>query len=95
MILIKLKDVLDRKNRTLYWLASATGVPYVTLWKMVKKETQDSVNLPILSRVCTALECAPGDLLVLTADDEDKAVAALVKARDSKKSAKASRKGKL
>lgn len=83
MILIKLNEVVQKKGRTLYWLAQNSGVPYVTLWNLSKKETQSSINLPVLSRVCSALECLPSDLLVYVPDAEDRAIASLIKVKGS------------
>src|SRR5262245_56812283 len=85
VIQIRLNDLLEKKQRTLYWLAKNSGVPYVTLWSMQKKDTQDSIRLPVLSRICTALECLPGDLLFYVPDAEDKAVASLIKSQAKKK----------
>jgi DNA-binding Xre family transcriptional regulator len=82
MIAIKLNDRLQKKGVTLYWLAKNSGVPYVTLWNMSQKKTQDSISLPVLSRLCTALGCAPGDLLHHLPDEEDKAIATLIKIKE-------------
>lgn len=70
MIIIKLGDYLQEKGHTLYWLAQNSGVPYVTLWKLGQVTTQKSINLPVLSRVCSALDCQPGDLLSYVPDEE-------------------------
>ncbi|MBL8190294.1 MAG: helix-turn-helix transcriptional regulator [Acidobacteria bacterium] len=85
MILIKLNDMVREKERTLYWLAQNSGVPYVTLWNLSKKETQRSIDLPVLSRICTALNCKPGDLLQYVADAEDKAILTLVESKEAKR----------
>jgi DNA-binding Xre family transcriptional regulator len=82
MIVIKLNDAIQKKGVSLYWLAKNSGVPYVTLWNMSQKETQDSISLPVLSRLCTTLECGPGDLLHHVPDAEDKAIVSLMKAKD-------------
>lgn len=84
MITIELSEVLQAKERSLYWLAQRSGVPYVTLWNLNKTKTQRSINLPVLSRICAALECVPGDLLRFLPDAEDEAIQALVKSKDAK-----------
>jgi len=81
MIVIKLNEVLEKRGKTLYWLSQHASIPYNTLWNMGKKETQNSINLPVLSRICSALNCKPGDILVYEEDEEDSAVKALVKSK--------------
>jgi DNA-binding Xre family transcriptional regulator len=61
---------LEKKEKSLYWLAYTAGVPYPTLWKLAKKESQSSINLGVLSRICSALDCKPGDLLIYEEDEE-------------------------
>ena len=90
MILIKLNEMTEKKGRSLYWLSRNADIPYVTLWNMSQKESQSSISLPVLSKLCTALECKPGDLLEYIADAEDSAIASLIK---SKAAAKKSKKG--
>jgi len=87
MILIKLNEMLEKRERTVYWLARSSGIPHVTLWNLSKVETQRSINLNVLSHVCAALECKPGDLLEFVPDAEDEAIAKLVKAKDNTKKA--------
>ena len=82
MILIKLNDVLEKKGRTVYWLARNSGIPHVTLWNLSKVDTQRSINLNVLSHICAALERKPGDLLEYAPDAEDTAISAFVKAKD-------------
>lgn len=93
MILIKLNEVLQKKGRTVYWLARNSGIPHVTLWNLSKVDTQRSINLNVLSHICAALECKPGDLLEYVPDAEDAAITALVKAKDGTKKAAKKRGG--
>ncbi|MGH9754949.1 MAG: helix-turn-helix domain-containing protein [Blastocatellia bacterium] len=81
MIKITLNEALEKKGRSVYWLTQNSGVPHVTLWKLSKAETQNSINLPVLSRICAALQCEPGDLLKFVSDAEAEAIAAVVKVR--------------
>ena len=82
MIKITLNEALQKKGRSVYWLTQNSGVPHVTLWKLSKAETQNSINLPVLSRICAALQCEPGDLLKFVPDAEANAIAAVVQARE-------------
>lgn len=85
MILIKLNEVAEKKGRSLYWLSRNADIPYGTLWNLSQKETQSSINLPVLSKLCTALECKPGDLLEHVADADDAAIASFIKSKSVKK----------
>ncbi len=84
VIYIELDKMLKRKEKSLYWLSANAGVPYPTLWKLVKKERQRSINLEVLSRICSALNCLPGDILVYEEGEEDSAIKNLVKSRDKR-----------
>src|SRR5262245_30868091 len=85
MIVIKLNECLQKAERTLYWLAQNSGVPYVTLWKLSQVTTQKSINLPLLSKVCSTLNCQPGDLLFYVPDEEVGTLASPTKSKDLKK----------
>lgn len=87
MILIRLNEVTEKKGRTLYWLSRNADIPYVTLWNLSQKETQSSISLPVLSKLCTALDCKPGDLLEYVPDATDEAIASVVKMKDAAKKA--------
>jgi DNA-binding Xre family transcriptional regulator len=65
MIRIALLDALKRRNKSLYWLEQATGVDYSTLHRMATKPIR-RVDLPVLDKICAALKCEPGELLVRT-----------------------------
>ena len=84
MILIKLNEILEREEKSLYWLSANSGVSYVSLRKLSKKETQKSINLDMLSRVCSALNCKVQEILVYVEDEEDLAIKNLVKSKGRK-----------
>jgi putative transcriptional regulator len=92
MILIKLNEALQKRGRTVYWLARNSGIPHVTLWNLSKVDTQRSINLNVLSHICAALDCRPSDLLEFVPDAEDKAIAALVKSNAATEGPKKPRK---
>lgn len=82
MIYIELDRMLKKKEKSLYWLSANAGVPYPTLWKLANKEYQRSINLHVLSKICSALDCLPGDILVYEEGEEDSAIKNLVKSRE-------------
>jgi putative transcriptional regulator len=63
MIMIRLNEILEERGQTVYWLWKQTGIRYATVWQMNKGEIA-RLNLDALDRICEALECQPGDLLV-------------------------------
>ena len=76
--------MLEKKGKSLYWLAANAGVPYPTLWKLGKKESQSSINLHVLSKICSALNCLPGDILIYEQDEEDAAIKNLARTKVKK-----------
>lgn len=62
MIKIALEKLLA--GRSLYWLSQQTGIRWATLAAMVNGKAQ-RIDLDALERLCTALECKPGELLLL------------------------------
>ena len=67
MIVPRLDKVLAKEKRTFYWLAKETGVSHTTLWRL-KKGKAVGINFETLERICRALRCQPGDVLLLTKD---------------------------
>lgn len=63
MIKVRLNEVLEERGKTLYWLWKQTGVRWATVWQIGKGEVV-RMNIDALDRICEALECQPGDLLV-------------------------------
>ena len=60
----RMEVLLERRGRTLYWLAKEIGVDYTTIHRF-KSGKAAGVTFNLLARMCEALECQPGDLLVL------------------------------
>jgi len=60
---LQLNDVLAEREQTLYWLWKQTGIRWATIWQLGNGEVS-RLSLDVLDRVCEALECQPGDLLV-------------------------------
>lgn len=63
MITIRLNELLKEKGRTLYWLAKQSSVRYATVWNLSRGEV-GRLNIDALDRICEALDCQPGDLLM-------------------------------
>ena len=63
MIRINLDAILQARGRTVYWLGKQTGLTTKTLY-FLKHEKVKEVSLNCLSRICEALDCEVGDILV-------------------------------
>ena len=71
MIQMRIDEILSARGRSLYWLAKQSGVTYSTLWKLKTADTQ-GISFGVLDRICKALECEPGDLLIRLPDKKPK-----------------------
>ena len=67
MIVPRLDKLLAKEKRTFYWLAKETGVSHTTLWRL-KKGKAVGINFETLEKICRALRCQPGDVLLLKND---------------------------
>ena len=68
MIEVRLKQVLEARGRTRYWLAKESGIDYTTLARIERAEASNRIELRVLDEICRALECQPGDILVRVDD---------------------------
>ena len=62
VIKIPLEELVASRGKSMYWLAKETKTSYTALWNLKEGRTQ-SVNLEILEKICTVLECTPNDLI--------------------------------
>lgn len=63
MIKLRLAELLEERGQTPYWLWKQTGVRWATIWQMGNGEVA-RLNIDSFDRICEALDCQPGDLLV-------------------------------
>src|SRR5205085_1027416 len=70
MIQVRLKQMLEDRGRTRYWLAKESGIDYDTLARIEQATHTNRIELRVLDALCRALQCQPGDLLVFV--DEEK-----------------------
>ncbi len=64
MIVIRVDELLAEQERTFYWLAKNTGISHTTLWRL-KKGKALGINFDTLEKICSALQCQPGEILRL------------------------------
>jgi putative transcriptional regulator len=62
-IKISLDLMLRKRGRSFYWLSKQHGISHTTLWRF-KKGKALGINFVTLEKICRALECLPGDILL-------------------------------
>lgn len=62
MAKIMLKEVADKKGRTLYWLHQQTGIAHKTLYRYAHGKSS-GIQLADIDKICTALKCTVGQLI--------------------------------
>lgn len=67
MIELRVEQLLEEQGKTFYWLAKETGIGHTSLWRLKHGEAK-GISYDFLERICHALQCQPGDILVLIAD---------------------------
>ena len=61
MVTLRLNELLG--DRSYYWLAQETGIAYSTI-RVLASPRSERIYYTTLDKLCDALECTPGDLLV-------------------------------
>lgn len=64
MIKINLDSILEKQDKTVYWLSKKTGISQNSLGKIVKNETT-SIKFDTLEKICIALDVDVQDILKL------------------------------
>lgn len=55
MIKFKIEEVLENKDKSIYWLAEEADLSYPTVYNLVKNRTE-SIRFSTLSKIMKALE---------------------------------------
>ena len=77
MVHLRLKELLEEREVTLYWLGEQPGLKYPTLRKIFRGETK-GVDFNTLDLICRHLKCKLSELIVR---DEDIKTTAAKKVR--------------
>lgn len=62
---LKLKELLESKDKSVYWLKHETNISHATIYKMVNNETK-MISFENLEKICKTLHCTPNDIFELT-----------------------------
>lgn len=68
-MIIKLREVLNQRNKSIYWLNKQTGIASSTLSRICNNKTT-SIEFSVLDKICEALDCEISDILENTKNDD-------------------------
>jgi len=58
---LRIKEILQQKEKTKYWLYSQLGLSYQNFNKIINNQTS-SIKFDNLKAICDILDCTPNDL---------------------------------
>lgn len=61
MIYMNVKELLEKKQKTNYWLIQKLESDYQSVTDMVENRTK-GIKFKTIEKLCDALECTPNDL---------------------------------
>ena len=64
MIYVRVNEILKEKKKTKYWFIKNMECSYQSLSHLMDNETS-GIHFATLEKLCSVLECEPGDILVL------------------------------
>lgn len=67
LITVKIEQLLQEQDKSLYWLAQKTELSYPTVHRLVNGKTT-SIAFDTLDRLCYALSCNTQDIIEYSRD---------------------------
>ena len=67
LITIKIEELLQAQNKSLYWLSQMTKLSYPTIHRLVNGKTS-SIAFETLGRLCDILDCNVCDIIEYVRD---------------------------
>ena len=65
MIKLKVLELLDKNEKTKYWLYKQMGMSYQNFNKMINNQTK-SIRYENIEALCEIFDCTPNDLFEIT-----------------------------
>ena len=69
MVIIKIKELLEKKHKTKYWLIKNLEGSYQSISRLINNETT-SIRFDTIDKICSLLNCKVGDIIEYVEDDE-------------------------
>lgn len=66
---INIKNLLESKGKSVYWLSQNTGVTYNHMLKICSHKTE-GIRYDVIEKICQALECTPNDIFQCEYDSD-------------------------
>lgn len=63
-----LRSILDKQNKSLYWLSKQTGVTYANLFKLANNQS-NSIRFDVLYKILNSLDCNIEDLFNIKTEE--------------------------
>ena len=70
MVYINVKQLLEDKKLSKYWLVKNMNSDYKTISDMIDNKTS-RISLITINKLCKLLHCTPSDIIKYTEDDDD------------------------
>ncbi len=67
MIKLNVLSLLEKQNKTKYWLNKQLGMSYQNFSRMINNETK-AIRYERIDALCFLLECTPNELFIYTRD---------------------------
>ena len=67
MVTLRALELLEKNNKTKYWLYKQLGMSYQNFSKMINNETK-SIRYENIGIMCELFQCTPNDLFEITDD---------------------------
>lgn len=61
MVHVRIKELLEERGRTKYWLNKQTDIDYKNLSKLMEDATS-SIHFEAMEKLCVVLKCSPNEL---------------------------------
>ncbi len=68
MVKLNVKALMERDNRTKYWLYKQLGMSYQNVGKMINNETK-SIKYEVMDTLCMLFNCTPNELFIYDPDE--------------------------
>ncbi len=65
MVKLNVLELLEKNNKTKYWLYKQLGMSYQNFNKMVNNETK-SIRYENIETLCLLFNCTPNELFIIT-----------------------------
>lgn len=71
MLKLNVLELLQKRERTKYWLFVQLGMTYTNYNNLIMNRTK-SIKYETIEKLCQILECEPNDLFIKTPDEAKK-----------------------